>query len=61
MNPKLARLFLDISAEHYPERLALFVIVDAPSLFGMLWRAISTFVDPKTYNKIRCGAWEGWI
>ncbi|KAG2501691.1 hypothetical protein HYH03_000193 [Edaphochlamys debaryana] len=53
VNPKLAKLFLDISAEHYPERLGLFMIVDAPSIFGLLWRAISAFVDPKTYQKIR--------
>ncbi|GIL52537.1 hypothetical protein Vafri_8378 [Volvox africanus] len=53
VNPKLAKLFLDISGEHYPERLGLFLVVDAPSLFGMLWRAISHFVDPKTYKKIR--------
>ncbi|GLC70756.1 hypothetical protein PLESTF_001030000 [Pleodorina starrii] len=53
VNPKLAKLFLDISAEHYPERLGLFLVVDAPSLFGLLWKAISHFVDPKTYKKIR--------
>ncbi|KAG2451320.1 hypothetical protein HYH02_003925 [Chlamydomonas schloesseri] len=53
VNPKLAKLFLDISAEHYPERLGMFMIVDAPSLFGLLWKAIQSFVDPKTYKKIR--------
>ncbi|GFR48901.1 hypothetical protein Agub_g10849 [Astrephomene gubernaculifera] len=53
VNPKLAKLFLDISAEHYPERLGLFLVVDAPALFGLLWKAISAFVDPKTYKKIR--------
>ncbi|EFJ46012.1 hypothetical protein VOLCADRAFT_93811 [Volvox carteri f. nagariensis] len=52
-NPKLAKLFLEMSGEHYPERLGLFLVVDAPSLFGMLWKAISHFVDPKTYKKIR--------
>lgn len=53
LNPRLAKAFLDMTAEHYPERLGLFVIVDAPSLFGVLWKAISQFVDPKTYTKIR--------
>jgi len=52
-NPKLAKAFLSVSAEHYPERLGLFLIVDAPSLFSVLWRAISAFVDPKTHEKIR--------
>ncbi len=46
------QLFLDISAEYYPERLGLFMIVDAPSLFGMLWKAIRSFVDPKTHKKV---------
>lgn len=31
----------------------MFMIVDAPSLFGLLWKAIQSFVDPKTYKKIR--------
>lgn len=35
------------------ERLGLFMIVDAPSLFSVLWKAIETFVDRKTYKKIR--------
>lgn len=52
-NPRLAKAFLDVSAEHYPERLGLFLLVDAPKLFGVLWKAISGFVDPKTYTKIR--------
>ena len=29
-DPRLAKVFLDLSAEHYPERLGLFLIVDAP-------------------------------
>ncbi len=37
------------------QRLGMFLILDAPSLFGMLWRAIQSFVDPKTYTKIRSG------
>lgn len=53
INPALAKAFLDVSATHYPERLGLFCVVDAPSLFGVLWRAIEKFVDPKTYTKIR--------
>ncbi|KAL6759624.1 CRAL-TRIO domain-containing protein [Haematococcus lacustris] len=53
VNPKLAKAFLDISATHYPERLGLFMVVDAPSLFTLLWNAISSWVDPKTHQKIK--------
>uniref|UniRef100_A0A7S3VTL3 CRAL-TRIO domain-containing protein n=1 Tax=Dunaliella tertiolecta TaxID=3047 RepID=A0A7S3VTL3_DUNTE len=53
INPKLAKAFLEISAEHYPERLGLFIVAGAPALFGVLWKAISSFVDPKTHQKIR--------
>eukprot|EP00798_Chlamydomonas_sp_ICE-L_P021194 gene21194-28097_t len=53
INVKLAQAFLDISAEYYPERLGLFMVIAAPSLFNVLWTAIKPFVDVKTYNKIR--------
>ncbi|GFH29262.1 CRAL-TRIO domain-containing protein [Haematococcus lacustris] len=36
-----------------PERLGLFMVVDAPSLFTLLWNAISSWVDPKTHQKIK--------
>lgn len=53
INPRLAKTFLDVSAEHYPERLGLFLVVDAPKLFSVLWNAIKYWVDPKTFKKIR--------
>ncbi|KAG1671148.1 hypothetical protein FOA52_005402 [Chlamydomonas sp. UWO 241] len=53
LNVKIAKAFLEISATHYPERLGAFILLDAPPLFTMLWKAIQSFVDPKTYKKIR--------
>lgn len=53
INVKLAKLFLDVSADHYPERLGLFLVVDAPKLFNVLWSAIEAWVDRKTHKKIR--------
>ncbi|GAX74409.1 hypothetical protein CEUSTIGMA_g1857.t1 [Chlamydomonas eustigma] len=53
MNPGIAKTFLDLSGSHYPERLGLFLGVDPPSVFSMLWRAIQSFIDPKTYKKIK--------
>lgn len=52
INVKLARAFLDMSADHYPERLGKFILVDAPTLFDYLWKAIQPWVDPKTRTKI---------
>uniref|UniRef100_A0A7S0UYL0 CRAL-TRIO domain-containing protein n=1 Tax=Polytomella parva TaxID=51329 RepID=A0A7S0UYL0_9CHLO len=55
---KIAKAFLDISAEHYPERLYKFVILGAPSIFSVLWKAVAPLVDPKTYKKIRIVAYD---
>lgn len=52
-DPRLAKIFLDVSAKHYPERLAVFYCIDAPGLFSMLWRALQPFVDPITREKVR--------
>lgn len=52
-NVRLAKAFLDVSASHYPERLGMFLIVDAPRVFNTLWSAIESWVDPKTKQKIR--------
>lgn len=52
INPRLAKLFLDMSADHYPERLAKFYLVDAPKLFNVLWKAIYSLIDEKTTKKI---------
>ena len=43
-----------VSGTHYPERLGVFMVVDPPGIFTILWKAIQAFVDPKTYTKIRC-------
>eukprot|EP00197_Chlamydomonas_leiostraca_P004614 CAMPEP_0202863814 /NCGR_PEP_ID=MMETSP1391-20130828/4301_1 /ASSEMBLY_ACC=CAM_ASM_000867 /TAXON_ID=1034604 /ORGANISM="Chlamydomonas leiostraca, Strain SAG 11-49" /LENGTH=358 /DNA_ID=CAMNT_0049543487 /DNA_START=136 /DNA_END=1212 /DNA_ORIENTATION=+ len=55
VNPKLAKAFLDVAGEHYPERLGYFLVLDAPTVFSMLWRAIEVFIDRKTHKKI---AWK---
>lgn len=52
-DPRLAKMFLDISEKHYPERLAEFFVISPPSVFNILWNAIQPWVDPYTRNKIR--------
>lgn len=51
-DPRLAKIFLTLSAAHYPERLGTFFIVSAPTVFNTLWSAISRFIDPVTKAKI---------
>lgn len=41
-----------ISSAHYPERSARIFIVNIPSWFSMIWKAISGFIDPVTREKV---------
>lgn len=52
-DPRLTKIFLDVSERHYPERLAEFINVSTPSVFSMLWRAIEGWVDPVTRAKVK--------
>lgn len=45
--------FSEMSGSHYPERLGLFFVVDAPRIFNTLWRVVSQMVDPITKSKVR--------
>ena len=50
---KTSRETLAILQEHYPERLAVAVCYNPPWIFAVFWKAISPFIDPNTYRKIR--------
>lgn len=52
-DPRLARIFLEVSERHYPERLAMFLCINAPPLFSGLWRIVEPIVDPDTRRKIK--------
>eukprot|EP00890_Picochlorum_soloecismus_P006490 jgi/Picsp_1/6842/NSC_04179-R1_protein len=51
-DPRLAKIFLNMAAEHYPERLGHFFVIDAPTLFSSLFKTIRPLIDPKTAKKI---------
>jgi len=38
---------------HYPERMGVTYIVNAPGVFGLVWRTIRPFLDAATRDKIR--------
>jgi len=47
-----ARELLSILQNHYPERLGVLILVDAPFVFRAFWKVISPFVDAKTLKKV---------
>ena len=53
MHPGMAQQFVRLSAVHYPERLGLYLVIDAPFIFEGLWRLVKSWLDPVTVQKIR--------
>jgi len=43
---------LHIVSNHYPERLGLLLIINAPWLFSAFWRLVSPFLTPATVRKV---------
>eukprot|EP00193_Tetraselmis_chui_P006271 CAMPEP_0177759904 /NCGR_PEP_ID=MMETSP0491_2-20121128/4981_1 /TAXON_ID=63592 /ORGANISM="Tetraselmis chuii, Strain PLY429" /LENGTH=289 /DNA_ID=CAMNT_0019275765 /DNA_START=204 /DNA_END=1073 /DNA_ORIENTATION=+ len=52
-NPKIGKIFLDITASHYPERLGAIIVAGAPGLFNGMWSVLRPLVDDVTKQKIR--------
>lgn len=50
--PRLAKNFLAILADHYPDRLEKIFLVDAPFVFWAFWVMIKPFIDPVTKSKV---------
>ena len=50
---RTSRETLSILQDHFPERLAVAVCYNPPWIFAVFWKAISPFIDPETYRKIR--------
>lgn len=59
LDPRVARAFIGLLGTHYPERLARFVVVDAPALFSALWSALKRHVCDDTARKIAFVKWDG--
>lgn len=50
---KTVRETANILQNHYPERLAAGIMLNAPKIFEYTWKLWKPFVDPTTYQKAR--------
>lgn len=39
--------------DHYPERLGIAILYDAPKIFEPFWKVAKPFLDPKTASKVK--------
>jgi hypothetical protein len=44
--------------DHYPERLACIVVINAPRLISLVWNFIKKYLDPVTRDKVHIHATE---
>ena len=44
---------LQVMQDHYPERLAMQVLIDPPTGFWVLWKILQPFIDEKTKKKVK--------
>ncbi|EOD41696.1 hypothetical protein EMIHUDRAFT_431773 [Emiliania huxleyi CCMP1516] len=50
---KVLKSMANIDADHYPERLGGFVIINAPASLAFVWKIVSAWLDEKTKAKVQ--------
>nr|XP_027089748.1 phosphatidylinositol transfer protein 3-like [Coffea arabica]XP_027089749.1 phosphatidylinositol transfer protein 3-like [Coffea arabica] len=50
---KVTKETAHVLQEHYPERLGMAVLYDAPKIFEPFWKVVKPFLEPKTANKVK--------
>ncbi|GAA0152340.1 hypothetical protein LIER_10846 [Lithospermum erythrorhizon] len=50
---KVTRETAHVLQEHYPERLGVAILYDAPKIFEPFWTLVKPFLEPKTANKVK--------
>lgn len=53
LHPAMAKEFLHMTANHYPERLGVYLLVDTPKIFEVLWNIVKPLLDPVTARKLK--------
>jgi len=57
-NPRVAIELITLLECAYPERLKKLLVVDPPSIFFPLWRAVRLFISERTKAKIEFVTWD---
>ncbi|RDX62459.1 Random slug protein 5, partial [Mucuna pruriens] len=52
---KVTRETAHVLQEHYPERLGLAILYNAPKFFEPFFMMVKPLLEPKTYNKVKFG------
>lgn len=52
---KVTRETAHVLQEHYPERLGLAILYNAPKFFEPFFTMVKPLLEPKTYNKVKFG------
>ncbi|CAN4116318.1 unnamed protein product [Withania somnifera] len=50
---KVTKETAHVLQEHYPERLGIAILYDAPKIFEPFWKVAKPFLDPKTVRKVK--------
>lgn len=50
---KVTKETAHVLQEHYPERLGIAVLYDAPKIFEPFYKVVKPFLEPKTANKVK--------
>ncbi|XP_006647906.1 phosphatidylinositol transfer protein 3-like [Oryza brachyantha] len=49
----VTKLTADVLQGHYPERLGVAILYNAPKIFESFWKMASPILEPKTFNKVK--------
>uniref|UniRef100_A0A0E0K5C0 CRAL-TRIO domain-containing protein n=1 Tax=Oryza punctata TaxID=4537 RepID=A0A0E0K5C0_ORYPU len=49
----VTKLTADVLQGHYPERLGVAILYNAPKFFESFWKIASPILEPKTFNKVK--------
>ncbi|XP_059279838.1 uncharacterized protein LOC132033778 isoform X1 [Lycium ferocissimum] len=50
---KVTKETAHVLQDHYPERLGIAILYDAPKIFEPFWKVAKPFLDPKTASKVK--------